>query len=193
MPSPLRLLLLTTVLALGACGASSPAPDAAPGDPVAARVVAIDEAVDAWSRTESVAAGRAAAEEALNLVVGPDNPRYGDGDEDGTIAGATATGLLPSFDGRPGLASPRPNACTEADLLGGSWENARERWGILDRAIAAYAPQNNLFPTLPSHAQRVVGWASLALASQDLEEIREFSGHASLHSQIIRDAVTACA
>lgn len=188
-------VLSAIAVGLGACGESAPAGGAAlrVAAPERESVITIDEAVGTWSRADSVEAGHAAAEEARNLVVGDDNPRYGDTDGNGRIAGETVIGLLPGIDGRRGLASNGPNACTQADLLGGSWENAGERWAILDRAIAAYRPDNNLFPTLPSHAQRVVGWATLALASDDLEEVREYSGHASLHSRIIRDAVTACA
>lgn len=194
------LAALTIAGGLAACGEGEPDPGSAaapsstrPPQAAQASVVAIDTAVGTWSQADSIEAGHAAAEEARNLIVGDDNPRYGDGDEDGAIAGATEVGLLPGIDGRPGLASRAANACVEADLLGGSWEEPRERWAILDRAIAAYRPDNNLFPTLPSHAQRVVGWATLALASDDLDEIREYSGHASLHSRIIRDAVTDCA
>lgn len=196
----LAVLAAGAALSAGAAACGSEVPRASPASPVRgpaqaaqASVVSIDEAVATWATAATVEEAHAAAERARNKVVGDDNPRYGDADRDGTIDGATTVGLLPGIDGRPGLASRAANACMEADVLGGSWDDAGERWAILDRAIAAYRPDNNLFPSLPSHAQRVVGWATLALAADDLDEIHEFAGHAGLHSRVIRDAVSDCA
>ena len=67
------------------------------------------------------------------------------------------------------------------------------RWSSLESAIAAWTPSNNTFPALPSHPQRIVGWASLALATAELAAALEYGGHASLHVDVARRAVTDCA
>jgi hypothetical protein len=90
------------------------------------------------------------------------------------------------------LAVPAANPCVTRDLLGGSWENPARRWAILQAKIAAWRPGNNTFPTLPSHAQRIVGWATLALGSSDLATAREYAAHAKLHVDVSRTSVSHC-
>jgi hypothetical protein len=59
-------------------------------------------------------------------------------------------------------------------------------------AIAAWSPASNTFPSLPSHPQRIVGWATLALGADDLPTALEVGGHARLHIDIASRAVTDC-
>ena len=78
------------------------------------------------------------------------------------------------------------------DLKASTWDDPEQGWIILRDAIAAWAPDGNTFPDLPSHAQRVVGWATLTLRADDLAEAQEYSGHAQLHVDASRDALTTC-
>lgn len=156
------------------------------------RAEAISRAVESWRNTADLGAAKRYAEAARNLIVGPRGPGYGDADGDGTTAGANTIGLLPGMDGGAALAIPASNACVERDLLGGSWSKPARRWGILQQKIDSWRPDRNTFPTLPSHAQRVVGWASLTLKSNDLATAREYAGHAKIHADVIRKALADC-
>ena len=104
------------VITLVSCGGASPAADTEGGTSsagvetakilVAERIDAIDAAVSDWRAASSLAAARASAETAANLVVGPNGPGYGDRDGDGVVGGDTSTGLLPGLDATPdGLVS----------------------------------------------------------------------------------------
>ncbi|WP_062386779.1 hypothetical protein [Demequina iriomotensis] len=183
---------LPLVILVGAvlAGCSGPTPTV-PTD-VSARLDAVDAAVDDWSAASSLAAAHEAAERARNLVVGPAGPLYGDADGDGTLAGEASEGLLPGLDGSPGIAEPAVNACVDRDVLGGSWVDPRARWQEATEAIDAWSPTSNTFPALPSHPQRVVGWATLTLESDDPDEAHEYAGHARLHVDVTRAAFEAC-
>jgi hypothetical protein len=201
--SPHRILLgaataaILVVAAVAGCDAAGQSPPAAPssgtGDALATRLVAIDDAVDRWRSAADLASARAGAEEARNLVVGPTGPFYGDGDGDGMVEGASEIGLLPGLGGEAGLATPGAGACVVRDVLGGSWANPEERWAILETAIGEWSELNNTFPALPSHPQRIVGWATLTLGSTDLVVAQEFGGHAHLHIDVALQATTGCA
>lgn len=156
------------------------------------RLSRIEAAIRQWQSAPDLKTAHRAAETARNLVVGPDGPWYGDADRDGTVAGASAHGLLPGGRGQPGIAAAGLNPCIDRDVRGGDWSNPGERWAILDRAIRVWSPTNNPFPRLPSHPQRIVGWATLALASDDLAKAREFAGHARIHSDVSRQALESC-
>lgn len=167
-----------------------------PVDPFAAAGQRLDEiaaAVADWSDATTIEDAHTAAEAARNLVVGPAGPGYGDTDGDGTVAGETDTGLLPSSDGvDPGLALIAVEAgapeCVLDDVLGGPWEDPGARWDTMADAIAAWTPSGNTMPSLPSHPQRIVGWATFTLESGDLAEAHEFAGHADLHVGVSRNA-----
>jgi len=181
-------------MVLAGCAESEPSETpAASGEPLAHRLDQVDAAVAAWSGAATVAEAHAAAEEARNLIVGPAGPMYGDADGDGTVRGDIAVGLLPGVEGEEGLAQAEPvNSCVEADVLGGSWEEPGDRW---DTALAAYeewTPASNTMPTLPSHPQRVVGWATFTLATDDLDAAHEYAGHARIHVGVSRAAVEDC-
>jgi hypothetical protein len=148
--------------------------------------------VEAWRGASNLAEAKRHAEAARNLIVGPSGPGYGDVDADGRVSGANAIGLLPAAKGSAALAIPAANSCVERDLLGGNWDDPARRWAVLQAKIAAWRPGNNTFPTLPSHAQRIVGWASLTLASSDIEKAREYAGHADIHVDVSRAALTRC-
>ncbi len=187
------VLPLAAALALSACssGASdSPAPAA-----VTDRIAAVSAAVDRWGQAETLAEAQAAAEEAANLVTGPDVPGYGDRDGNGTIEGAVTEGLLPGEQGEPGLTTEpgvAPLACLEQNVRGGSWADPQKRWEQLFTAIDGWSEANNTFPALQSHAQRVVGWATLTLRGDDLNTAIEFAGHAKLHSEVLAQDVADC-
>lgn len=138
--------------------------------------------------------GDVLALEARNLVVGPDGPGYGDVDGDGSLAGEVERGLLPGLAGETGLTGPGADEreCLVPDLLGGSWADPAARWAEATDAIAAWSETDNTFPSLASHAQRIVGWASLTLASGDLATAVEFAGHARLHVDVVADAAASC-
>ncbi len=156
------------------------------------RLDQIASEVWAWRGAPSLAKAKRYAEAARNLIVGPTGPGYGDADRDGTVSGANAIGLLPGLKGGAALAIPPANLCVARDLLGGTWEDPARRWSLLQARIAAWRPNNNTFPTLPSHAQRIVGWASLTLRSSDLKTAREHAGHANIHVEVSGTALTRC-
>lgn len=176
---------------IAACSSTSAATPAADVDAASARVDEIQSAVTTWSAATSVTQARAAAEAARNLVLGPEVTGYGDTDGDGTVAGASDIGLLPDESGGPGLALPLQD-CAGPDLLGGSWADPAARWDVMRTAIDAWTPGNNTFPALPSHPQRVVGWATLTLGADDLAAAVEYAGHAQLHVDATRDAIAEC-
>ena len=148
--------------------------------------------VSAWRDAPNLAEAKRHAEAARNLVVGPAGPHYGDADRDGKVSGANAVGLLPGMRDSAALAIPSANVCIARDLLGGNWGNPARRWAILEAKIAAWRPDNNTFPTLPSHAQRIVGWATLTLRSFDVATARGYAAHAKLHVDVSRTAVNRC-
>lgn len=173
---------------------ASPAP-APPGrgpETLSQRVDAIGAAVARWRTAADLASARRAAEEARNLVAGPHGPFYGDGDGDGVVAGASSIGLLPGIRGERGLASSSASACVIRDVLGGSWRDPALRWATLDTAIAKWKPGNNTFPALPSHPQRIIGWAMLALATDSSSTARDYARHAQIHVDVTRRAVMTC-
>jgi hypothetical protein len=155
------------------------------------RIDSLDEAVSNWLEAQSLRDAHAAAETALNLVVGPNGPGYGDPDDDSVENGATAEGLLPGLDGTPvGLAMAlSENECVVRDVLGGSWVDPRARWAEMLDAIYDWRPNSNTMPTLASHPMRVVGWATFALDSDSLDDAHEYAGHANLHVNISRRAL----
>lgn len=156
------------------------------------RLDQIDGEVSAWRAALNLSQAKRHAEAARNLIVGPAGPGYGDADGDGRVSGANEIGLLPGIGGRAALAVPAANPCVTRDLLGGSWEDPARRWAILQAKIAAWRPGNNTFPTLPSHAQRIVGWATLTLGSSNLAAARDYAAHAKLHVDVSRTAVNHC-
>lgn len=156
------------------------------------RIEAIQRAVTDWRNASDFASAKRHAEAARNLIVGPEGPGYGDADGDGTVAASNRVGLLPGTSGGPSLAIPAINACVTRDLLGGSWDDAERRWAILKQKIGAWRPENNTFPTLPSHAQRVVGWATLTLRADDVATAREYADHAQIHVDVMRRALSNC-
>ena len=204
LPHPTRAViagtLMSIILLVAGCGPGGPASPGAAEPSSAAissgaladRLAAIDDAVNRWRGAPDLATAQRAAEAARNLVVGPAGPHYGDADGDGTTQGASEIGLLPGLGGEAALATEAAGACVVRDVLGGSWADPVERWAILDRAIAGWSETDNTFPSLPSHPQRIVGWATLALAADDVATAREYGGHAHLHIDIATQAVSAC-
>jgi len=156
------------------------------------RLRSVDRAVLRWQTASNLRIAHEAAEEARNLIVGASGPLYGDADRDGQIAGKRVVGVLPGLKGEPGLASTNDNACVIADILGGSWREPVTRWSQFQSALSRWTNTRNTFPSLPSHAQRVVGWASLTLKSESLVEAQEYAKHARLHIDISVRAVTSC-
>ena len=200
MTRPFLGLAAVVSLALAAC-ANSPATGVPATDVPATvevaltqRVDAIQDAVNLWQDAGTLADAQAAAESARNLVVGPDGPGYGDADGDGVIQGESERGLLPGLTDEPGIAQAEPvNTCVEAHVLGGSWADSAARWATAQDVYDAWTPANNTMPSLPSHPQRIVGWATLTLATDSLSEALEYAGHAQIHVDVSRDAVDGCA
>lgn len=156
------------------------------------RLTAVDRAVLRWQTAPNLRIAREAAEEARNLIVGSSGPLYGDADGNGQIAGKRVVGVLPGLNGENSLASPNDNACVIADILGGNWREPVKRWSQFQGALSRWTKTRNTFPSLPSHAQRVVGWASLTLKSKSLAEAQEHAKHARLHIDISVRAATSC-
>lgn len=189
----LRTVAIVPLVALLLAGCSTTAQSVAGSDELAARLQTIDAAITAWQAAPDLPTARRSAEEVRNLVVGADGPYYGDADGDGTIEGAVDVGVLPGLEGEPGLASGIDGRCVERDILGGSCDDAPARWATLDTAITSWSSADNTFPTLPSHPQRIVGWATLGLDTDDLAAALEYAGHAHLHVDVATAALNACA
>jgi hypothetical protein len=201
----MRVLVLSLILVAAACGSSTENgtdPDGADTSIAAAadaaeateRLEQIATEVDAWAAASTIEEAEGHAEAAANLVVGPGGLGYGDRDGDGEIAGDVPEGLLPGPDGIPEgivLDSIGAAECVNRDVLGGDWDDPVARWAVLAEAIDQWAPDNNTFPSLPSHPMRIVGWATLT-QSGSFEEAIEYSGHADLHVDVTRDALARC-
>ena len=183
------------------CGSSGDAETAVTTTPetavVGERIARMERAVDRWRSATTIEEAHVAAETALNLVVGPNGPGYGDRNGDGTVDGSADAGLLPGLDGTPdGLASSiADNRCVERDVLGGPWDDPGGRWGEMTAAIEAWRPDGNTMPTLASHPMRVVGWATFTLdtdptSGDAIDLAHEFAGHAALHVAISADALS---
>ena len=158
---------------------------------VLARIEAIEMAVAIWRPATSIEDAQVAAETAANLIVGPNGPGFGDRNGDGVVDGKSAVGVIPGLDGTPvGLAnSLSDNGCVKRDVLGGAWTDPGAQWAAMLSAIETWRLDNNTMPTLASHPMRIVGWATFSLASESLDEIHEYGGHASLDVDITRRAL----
>ena len=204
--TPMIVLLMSLMLA--SCGSPKPVTsnlaavgeaEAAPSkvqknsaDTLSTRFVVLDRAVLRWQTAPTLEVAHEAAEEARNLIVGAPGPYYGDANKDGEIAGASGAGVLPGLKGEASLAVPSSNACVVADVLGGNWREPAIRWSQLQSAIERWTPARNTFPSLPSHAQRVVGWATLTLKTDRLVQAREYASHARLHVDVSLRALHNC-
>lgn len=195
--TPLALLVGLTACQSDGGGESSPAPGASAetttGTTASAdqltRIEVVQTQLDTWAGTGDLATAQEAAEGVINLVVGSEGPYYGDATGNDVVTGGTGSGLLPGLDGQPGLAdTDSTNQCVVDDVLGGSWEDPADRWDTLDTAIDEWSTSNNTYPALPSHPQRVVGWARLTLEADTVEEATEYAGHAQIHVDASRDA-----
>lgn len=158
----------------------------------ATRVEIIQSAVDRWRDAPDLDTARAAAEEAANLVVGPDGPDFGDRDGNGTVDGNADVGLLTgATDATSGLATDlRGVGCVDRDVLGATADDVDAGWMAMLTAIANWTPSNNTMPSLASHPQRIVGWATFTQSASDLDLAVEYAGHAQLHVDVTRAAPT---
>ena len=175
-------------VASGVDGDSAAAVDS---EEMSARLGRLHEAVTAWSDAATIADARSAAEEAVNLVVGPNGPGYGDRDGDGRIEGESDVGLLSGAGGEPaGLATRvTANECVVRDVLGATATDVDAGWAEMERAISEWRPDDNTMPSLASHPMRVVGWATFTLESESLDDAHEYAGHARLHVDISQAAL----
>lgn len=192
-PILIAALPLLLVAALAACGDD----DAAESSDLAAfsldeRLLRMEIPVASWQGAEDVAEAHASAEAAANLVVGTEGPGYGDRDGDGVIEDEDVDefGVLPGLDGTPpGLAElVVDNECVEADVLGGSWDDPAARWAELDAAIENWSPENDTISTLASQPMQIVGWATLAISTDVLDEARAFGSLAAANLETSLDA-----
>jgi hypothetical protein len=184
---------ISALIALTACGHSStPRASQTSEQPALARVSLIQTALTSWAHASTLAEAKAGAEAARNLITGPDVSGYGDADGDGHIDGSTTTGLLPGDKGQAGLVGTPTTSCIEANVLGGSFSDAAARWADVTTRIAEWTTTNNTFPGLRSQPQRIVGWASLTLATSDLAAAKEYAGHAQMHLDVSRKALQGC-
>ena len=194
---PVLVLAITACTSAGDEGlrATDDAPSSSsPQAALASRLQELEVAVAEWAEAEPLRAAQAAAEEAANLVVGPDGPGFGDRNDDEVVGGRINGGLLPDPEGEPegavveAVRNGAPS-CVERDVLGGAWSDPAARWAEVDDVLARWSPATNTMPELDSHLQRVVGWARLALDSDDLDQVREYAGHAALHVDVSQQAL----
>ena len=195
MNRAVSVLVVVLVVATACSGSDDSASSvSAPATKTGMELERIADAVDAWGESPTLADARAHAEIAANLVVGPNGLGYGDRDGDGVVGGATSAGLLPGPLGSPVgvvLDEIGPAECVDRDVLGGDWTDPAARWQLLATAIDEWAPGNNTYPSLPSHPMRIVGWATLTQTA-DLDDAIEYAGHADIHVDVTRSALTTC-
>ena len=142
--------------------------------------------VTVWGRAADLAEAHASAEAAANLMTGSEGWEYGDRDGNGVIDDEDVGefGVLPGLDGTPvGLAEAVDNECIEADVLGGSWDDPAARWAELETALDAWTPENDTISALASQPMQVVGWATLAISTDDVDEARDFGDLAVINVQ----------
>lgn len=112
--------------------------------------------------------------------------------------------LLPSdTDGPPdgpiaALITGSGAAAAELDsvALGGlaTWSRPRERYDQWRAVLAAWRPDRNTMPQLPSHLLRALGWATLVARSDDLSAARGLaSAHGVIHTGLVLDATRTVA
>lgn len=165
---------------------------------LASRLDEIAAAVDAWESASDLPAAQAAAEEARNLVTGVGVLDAGDLDGDGVIAGEREVGLLPAPGSEEGVALVLQGCeAIDRDILGGAGRSPEEVWDEAAQAIAAWTESDNTMPTLKSHPQRIVGWATFTLGKGAVDDVslelaNEFAGHAQIHVRVAREALAAC-
>ncbi len=188
---------LLAAVVVGACGGATSEAGTEAVDRLSERLVVVAAHVEEWRAADTLSAAQRAAEAAANHIVGPNGPGFGDRDGDGEVRGPSDAGVLPGSDGSPpgfalgAVAAGAPD-CVVRVVLGGDWSDPVARWAEMESAIARWSPDGNTFPALPSHAQRVVGWASLTLATDSLELARTYAGHAQIHVNLSQRAVNDC-
>lgn len=174
--------------------AASPAPTATPQCVPPAAIVAVAEQADRAMREIATAgslgdahAAAARLAELLRRLLPADT----DGPPDGLVAALVA---------RTGAAA----ADLDSVALGGlaTWSRPRERYGQWRDVLAAWRPDRNTMPQLPSHLLRSLGWATLVARSDDLGTARGLAAaHGVIHTGLVLDAArtvavraqTACA
>lgn len=138
-----------------ACGATNSSPITAssslsPGATDSALVDRTDDieaAIESWRGASTIADAHAAAEQARNLVVGPNGPEYADADGNGRIDGGSQIGMLAGLAGEVGLAQTPPvNACVTADVLADAWDDPQARWGQALNAVHDWSAINQHVP-----------------------------------------------
>lgn len=189
----LLALVLVTAAVATACGDDTPegVVDDVESFTLRERLLRIDDAIVAWEDAATLEEAQGAAEVAANLVEGAGGPGYGDRDQNGTVGGETDFGLLPGLDGEPvGLAEAlADNPCVVDDVLGGSWDDPQARWAELDSVLAGWSEDNNTLPELDSHPMRIVGWAQLALDTDDVDAATSFGSSAQIHVDVSLEAI----
>jgi predicted small secreted protein len=184
---------LLLAFAITACGDDTPegANEDVEAFTLRERLVRIDDAVVVWEDATTIEDAHAAAETAANLVTGSGGPGYGDRDGDGEVGGETDFGVLMGVDGEPvGLADAvSDNSCVVDDVLGGAWDDPAARWAQLDEVVAGWSDDSTSMTDLASHPMRIVGWAMLALDTDDLDAAVEYAGHAQLHVDVSLEAL----
>jgi hypothetical protein len=73
------------------------------------------------------------------------------------------------------------NECILTDVLGGSWDAPADRWATMQAAIDAWSFDNDTMPSLVSQPMQIVGWATLTLATDSVDEAFEFGRLAQLN------------
>ncbi len=134
----------------------------------------------------------------IDAIVGPEG-RHG-------RAAAPPGGVLPADGERiqvePGLAlrayeslppgSPLRTALEGAvigDVAG--WQDPRGRYDAIDRAVAAYRPDNDTVSVLPSETERALAWSLLTLRTEDVRDAHAVAGRAAHAARQALDAVRA--
>lgn len=101
-------------------------------------------------------------------------------------------GLVAALVTRTGAAA----AELDSVALGGlaTWSRPRDRYRQWRAVLAAWRPDRNTMPQLPSHLLRSLGWAALVARSDDLGIARGLaSDHGVIHTGLVLDAARTVA
>lgn len=189
-------VLLVVLASLTACAAPAPPTGFAPASaglvvataacvPAAEVVLAADRADRAMrdiATSTSIGAAHASAD-VLDRLIRELLPRDTDGPADGPLA---------SLIQRTGPAGSELEQVALGNLL--AWTRPRDRFDQWRAVVAAWRPDRNTMPELPSHLLRALGWATLVRRADDLGTAHDLAGiHGVIHTGLVLGAARALA
>ncbi|MGE0543774.1 MAG: hypothetical protein AB7R89_26720 [Dehalococcoidia bacterium] len=109
--------------------------------------------------------------------------------EDATQIGTTPGLALRAYDAAPSQSPLR--AAIDQRVIGGvaGWRTPAEQYDAIDRAVAAYGPENDTISDLPGESTRALAWALLTLRTDDVNTAHDIAGRGADAAREALDAV----